>query len=50
MFLNFLVIQMAINFSKYIKVDERSKKFVPVALLSLKVLPLNEGNVNVVVV
>jgi len=48
MFLNCVVIQMTIEFYTYIKNDERNKNFVPTALLSLKVLPLNEGNVKVV--
>jgi hypothetical protein len=49
-FLNYIVIQTTIKFSTYVKADERNKKFVPIALFSLKVLPLSEGNVNVVVI
>ena len=50
MFLNSTVIQMTIKFSTYMKADERNKRFVPIALLPLKFLPLSEGNVNVVVI
>jgi hypothetical protein len=50
MFFNFIVIQMTIKFSTCIKADERKKKFVPIALLSLQALPLSEANVNVVVI
>jgi len=41
---------MTIEFYTYIKKDEINKKFVPIALLSLKVLPLSEGNVYVVAI
>lgn len=50
MFLKCVVIQMTIEFYTYIKKDEINKKFVPIALLSLKVLPLSEGNVYVVAI
>jgi len=50
MFLNCVVIQMTIKLNTHVKNDERIKKFVPIALLSLKVLPLSEGNVNVVAI